>query len=69
MESRMTRIARNELTFGRYVSFDEVAEGFDRVRSEDIGELAAHLFSRPLSATVLGPLKAKDIDWRPLDLE
>jgi predicted Zn-dependent peptidase len=69
MESRMTRIARNELTFGRYVSFDEVAEGFDQVRPEDIGELAALLFSRPLSATILGPLKAKDIDWRPLDLE
>ena len=69
MESRMTRIARNELTFGRYVSFDEVAEGFDRVRPEDIAELAALLFSRPLAATVLGPLKAKDIDWLPLDLE
>ncbi len=69
MESRMTRIARNELTFGRYVSFDEVAAGFDQVRSEDIADLAALLFSRPLSATVLGPLKVKDIDWRPLDME
>jgi predicted Zn-dependent peptidase len=69
MESRMTRIARNELTFGRYIPFEEVAAGFDRVRREDIGELAALLFSRPLFATVLGPLKAKDIDWHPLDLE
>ncbi|MFA6283273.1 MAG: pitrilysin family protein [Desulfurivibrionaceae bacterium] len=69
MESRMTRIARNELTFGRYVSFDEVAAGFDQVRQEDISGLAARLFSQPLFATVLGPLKAKDIDWRPLDLE
>jgi predicted Zn-dependent peptidase len=69
MESRMTRIARNELTFGRYVSFDEVAAGFDQVRQEDIAELAAQLFSKPLFATVLGPLKAKDINWRPLDLE
>ncbi len=69
MESRMTRIARNELTFGRYVSFDEVAEGFDQVRAEDIGELAARLFSKPLFATVLGPLKAKELDWRSLDLE
>jgi len=69
MESRMTRIARNELTFGRYVSFDEVTEGFDQVRAEDIANLAAQLFSRPLAATVLGPLKEKDVDWRPLDLE
>ena len=69
MESRMTRIARNELTFGRYVSFDEVAAGFDQVRQEDIADLAARLFSTPLFATVLGPLKAKDLDWQPLDLE
>jgi predicted Zn-dependent peptidase len=65
MESRMTRIARNELTFGRYVSFDEVAAGFDAVRQEDIAALAAQLFSKPLFATALGPLKAKDIDWHP----
>jgi len=69
MESRMTRIARNELTFGRYIPFEEVAAGFDQVRQEDIGDLAGRLFSQPLFATVLGPLKAKDIDWRPLDLE
>lgn len=69
MESRMTRIARNELTFGRYVSFDEVAAGFDQVRPEDISDLATRLFSQPLFATVLGPLKAKDIDWHPLNLE
>ena len=69
MESRMTRIARNELTFGRYVSFDEVVAGFDQVRQEDIADLAAQLFSKPLFATALGPLKAKDIDWHPLDLE
>ena len=69
MESRMTRIARNELTFGRYISFDEVAAGFDQVRPEDIADLATRLFNRPLSATVLGPLKTKDLDWCPLDLE
>ena len=69
MESRMTRIARNELTFGRYVPFDEVAAGFDQVRLEDISALAAQLFSRPLAATVLGPVKEKDMDWFPLDLE
>jgi predicted Zn-dependent peptidase len=69
MESRMTRIARNELTFGRYVSFDEVAAGFDAVRQEDIADLAAQLFSKPLFATALGPLKVKDVDWHPLDLE
>ncbi len=69
MESRMTRIARNELTFGRYISFDEVAAGFDQVRREDIADLAGVLFSKPLFATVLGPLKAKDVDWHSLDLE
>lgn len=68
MESRMTRLARNEFNFGRYLSFDEVAAGFDQVEPQDIAGLAGSLFNRPLSAVVLGPLKAKELDWRPLDL-
>lgn len=68
METRMTRIARNELTFGRYLPFAEVAEGFDRVRSQDIAALAGRIFAKPLSAALLGPVKVKEVDWLPLDL-
>lgn len=69
METRMTRIARNELTFGRNLPFAEIVAGFDRVRVEDIVALAGQLFARPLSATVLGPVKAKEVAWSLLDLE
>jgi len=69
METRMTRIARNELTFGRYIPFDEITAGFDRVGQEDIIQLVEQLFSKPLFAAVLGPVRTKDVDWRPLDLE
>ncbi|MGV1099971.1 M16 family metallopeptidase [Thiovibrio sp. JS02] len=69
METRMTRIARNELTFGRYIPFDEVVAGFDRVGQEDIIQLAGQLFARPFFGAALGPVRGKDIDWQPLDLE
>lgn len=69
METRMTRIARNELTFGRHLPFAEVVEGFDRVRVEDVVALAGRIFARPLSAVLLGPVRAKEVDWSPLDLE
>ncbi len=69
METRMTRIARNELTFGRYIPFEEIAAGFDRVRGEEIVALAGRLLKRPLFAAALGPLRSRDVDWQPLDLE
>ena len=56
MEARMTRIARNEFCFGRYFSFDEVAEDIDRVTRQEVTELAGKIFSRKLTRAVLGPV-------------
>ena len=56
MEARMTRIARNEFCFGRYFSFDEVADDIDRVTSQEVTELAGKIFSRKLTRAVLGPV-------------
>ena len=66
MEARMTRNARNEYCFGRYVSIDEVVQAIDAVNSETIRDLAGRLFSRELSAAVLGPVKQSEINWRLL---
>lgn len=66
MESRMTRNARNEYCFGRYVPIDEVARAIDKVSSEEIRALACKLFSQELSAAVLGPVKQDEINWRLL---
>ena len=69
MESRMTRLARNELAFGRYLPFDEVVAGFDRVGRDEIAALATRLLARPLSAAAMGPLKVRGLDWSPLELQ
>jgi predicted Zn-dependent peptidase len=63
MESRMTRNARNEYCFGRYISIDEVVRAIDKVTPGEIRALAGRLFSRELSAAVLGPVKPNEINW------
>lgn len=63
LEARMSRIARNELYFGRNVSFDEVLAGLDAVRGNDLTKLAEKLFSRGLTSTVLGPIDETEVAW------
>jgi predicted Zn-dependent peptidase len=67
LEMRMTRIARNELYYGRDVGFDEVLAELARVSAEDLRQLAGRLFDRGMTAAVLGPVADKDVDWRLLD--
>ena len=64
MEARMTRNARNEYCFGRFVAIDEVVDAIDRVSREDIRQLARKLFCRDFTAAVLGPVKHSEINWR-----
>jgi predicted Zn-dependent peptidase len=68
MESRMTRIARNELSFGRYIDYDEVVAGFAKVGRDDIIGMAERLFAKPLFAAAIGPIQTADINWQPLDM-
>ncbi len=65
-EARMTRIARNELSFGRYISLDEVVEGFTKVDRQDLMDLAGQLFDTELFGVSIGPLTGDDLDWSPL---
>jgi len=66
LEMRMTRIARNELYFGRNVDFDEVVAGLTKVTADDVRQLAARLFGRGMTTTVLGPVTDKDVQWNLL---
>jgi predicted Zn-dependent peptidase len=61
-ESRMSRLAKNEIFFHRYISTEEIIEGIEKVSAEEICSLAQGVF-RPdsLSLTVLGPITEKDI--------
>lgn len=52
--SRMGRLARFELNFGRYVSVDETIRRINSVTSEDTKLLATQLVSRPQVSVVLG---------------
>jgi len=56
MDARMTRLARNEFTFGRHFPLEEVVENIEKVTSLDIASLAEDLFfSQDLSTAVIGP--------------
>ena len=44
MNNRMTRIARQELFFGRYITLDEVLEELDNVTVADVQAVAQELF-------------------------
>jgi predicted Zn-dependent peptidase len=61
-DSRMTRLAKNELYFNRFVGTEEIIEGIERVSVEEVCTLARENF-RPdyLSLTVLGPVTEKAI--------
>ena len=68
MEARMTRLARNELSFDRYIPIEEVAEGIDRVSTADLMGLAEQIFGKqPLSYAAIGPIEKSDIDSKFLN--
>src|SRR5213593_406169 len=62
-DSRMSRIAKNAIYFGRDVPIEEVARGIDDVGNVDIVHVAKRLF-RPgtLALTVLGDLRGEKLN-------
>lgn len=67
MDAIMTRIARNEFLFGRYLAIDEVISSIDRVRGEEIKALARRLFyDRAMTVTALGPLSSEAMNRLPV---
>lgn len=67
MDSIMTRIARNEISFGRYLSIDEVATAIDLVQGKEINALAEQIFGHSaLTVSSLGPLSPEAMDRLPL---
>jgi predicted Zn-dependent peptidase len=59
-DSRMSRIAKNEIYFGRDVPVDEIAAGIDAVTNDHVVQVAQRLFgARLFGCTVLGDLKGE----------
>jgi predicted Zn-dependent peptidase len=53
--SRMTRIAKQELYFGRAFTLDEILADIERVTIADVKALGERLLAGPLSLVALGP--------------
>jgi len=67
--SHMSRIARQEVYFGKYLSMDDIIKGVEKVTAEQIRGLAEQLFSRDnIALTVLGPLNRADIPDSALEI-
>jgi predicted Zn-dependent peptidase len=61
-ESRMNRLARNEIYFGRDIPLEELAREIDKVTNDEVVELAATFF-RPerMAMVLLGDLKGREL--------
>jgi len=56
-DNRMTRLAKNEYTFGRHLTFEEIMEGLDAATLEDLVKLAEETIRGDLfSLVALGPV-------------
>lgn len=63
MEAIMTRIARNEIYFDKYITMEEVIDSIERIKGEDILELSSKIFGgQKLTVAGLGPLEQGELD-------
>jgi len=61
-DSRMNRLARNEIYFGRDIPLEEIARGIEAVSNDQVVELASSCFnSHRMGMVVLGDLKGRQL--------
>ncbi|MGW3468224.1 M16 family metallopeptidase [Saccharopolyspora sp. NPDC000995] len=53
--SRMSRIGKTELNYGRHFTVEQTLERIDAVTAAEVAELASELLRRPLTTTIVGP--------------
>jgi len=62
-DSRMMRITKDEIIFGRYVSYEELVSKLETVTVDDVIEVARDIFREDqISLVTLGPFKEEDLD-------
>lgn len=67
-DSRMMRVARNELIFERYVSYEELVSSLEQVTIDEVVDLAGDIFQdNKVSLATLGPLTEDDLDRGTLE--
>jgi predicted Zn-dependent peptidase len=57
--SRMSRLGRNELNYGRHRSIEHTLQRIDEVTLDEVNAVAGKLLSQPYAAAVLGPYSTK----------
>ena len=66
----MSRIARQEIYYGKHVTMDDIIKGVEKVTKEDVQRLAQQLFTREnIAIAMLGPLSKDDLPAAVLDME
>ena len=60
--SRMSRLGKSELSYGEYLPVREVLARLDAVDEQQVREVAAELFGRPMCLAVVGPYSESDLD-------
>ncbi len=67
--SHMSRIARQEIYFGKYLSIDDIVKGVEKVTAVQVQDLARQLFVREnIALTILGPLSGADVPDSVLEI-
>ena len=67
-ETRMGRLAKNEIYFGDYIPLKETLREIDGIQKKDVDKIAQEIFENPeeISITVLGNADAKKVEkvWK-----
>jgi predicted Zn-dependent peptidase len=67
--SHMSRLARQEIYFGRYHSMDDIIKNVESVALDQVQQLAQQLFTpENLSLTILGPLSKAEVPDTVLEI-
>ena len=68
-DNRMSRLAKNEIIFGRFVPYEEIEAGLEKVTVEDVQALAQELFQpEGMSLVLLGQVDGLSVDQTYLNI-
>jgi len=68
-DNRMSRLAKNEIIFGRFVPYEEIEAGLEKVSVEDLQALAQKIFqAEVMSLVLLGQVDGLSVDRTYLDI-
>ncbi len=61
LETRMSRLARNEILYGRYIPFEETLARLNSLTPEEVSSFTQKLFHKKPALVALGPVEEEDL--------